>query len=66
MTASNDFLDNLRANQHDKMLREIANDKITHKKRDSRVQNDLYEKVEDIEFYEGLDYDDQMIPTAEF
>ena len=48
------------------MLREIANDKITPKKRDSRVQNDLYEKVEDIEFYEGLDYDDQMIPTAEF
>ena len=66
MTASNDFLDNLGANQHEKMLREIANDKITPKKRDSRVQNDLYEKVEDIEFYEGLDYDDQIIPTAEF
>ena len=66
MTASNDFLDNLGAQQHEKMLREIANDKITPKKRDSRVQNDLYEKVEDIEFYEGLDYDDQMIPTAEF
>ena len=66
MTASNDFLDNLGAHQHEKMLREIANDKITPKKRDSRVQNDLYEKVEDIEFYEGLDYDDQMIPTAEF
>ena len=66
MTASNDFLDNLGANQQEKMLREIANDKITPKKRDSRVQNDLYEKVEDIEFYEGLDYDDQMIPTAEF
>ena len=66
MSASNDFLDNLGAQQHEKMLREIANDKITPKKRDSRVQNDLYEKVEDIEFYEGLDYDDQMIPTAEF
>ena len=66
MTASNDFLDNLGANQHENMLREIANDKITPKKRDSSVQNDLYEKVEDIEFYEGLDYDDQMIPTAEF
>ena len=66
MTASNDFLDNLGSNQHEKMLREIANDKITPKKRDSRVQNDLYEIVEDIEFYEGLDYDDQMIPTAEF
>ena len=66
MTASNDFLDNLANDQHQKMLREIANDTITPKKRDSRVQKDLYEKVEDIEFYEGLDYDDQMIPTAEF
>tara|TARA_Y100001963_G_scaffold96370_1_gene132681 strand:+ start:258 stop:458 length:201 start_codon:yes stop_codon:yes gene_type:complete len=66
MTASNDFLDNLGAHQHEKMLREISNDKITPKKRDSGVQNDLYEKVEDIEFYEGLDYDDQIIPTAEF
>ena len=43
MSASNDFLDNLGAQQHEKMLREIANDKITPKKRDSRVQNDLYE-----------------------
>ena len=66
MSASNDFLDNLGAQQHEKMLREIANDKITPKKRDSRVQNDLYENINDNDFYEGLDYDDQMIPTAEF
>jgi len=48
-----------------KMLREIANDAITPKKRDQKVQNDLYEKVNDNDFYEGLDYDDDMIPSAE-
>ena len=50
----------------EKMLREIANDAITPKKTNKKVQNDLYEKVEDGDFYEGLDYDDQMIPSAEF
>ena len=49
-----------------KMLREIANDAITPKKRDQKVQNDLYEKVNDNDFYEGLDYDDDIIPSAEF
>ena len=49
----------------EKMLREIANDAITPKKTNKRVQNDLYEKVEDNDFYEELDYDDQMIPSAE-
>ena len=49
----------------EKMLREIANDAITPKKTNKKVQNDLYERVEDNEFYEGLDYDDQMIPSAE-
>ena len=48
-----------------KMLREIANDAITPKKTNKKVQNDLYERVEDADFYEGLDYDDQMIPSAE-
>ena len=48
------------------MLREIANDAITPKKSDKKVQNDLYERKEDSDFYEGLDYDDDMIPTAEF
>ena len=60
-----DFLDNLANEQHQIMLREIANDAATPKKRDRKVQNDLYEKVNDNDFYEGLDYDDQMIPTAE-
>ena len=49
-----------------KMLREIANDAITPKKRDRKVQNDLYEKKNDGDFYEGLDYDDEMVPSAEF
>ena len=49
-----------------KMLREIANDAITPKKTNKKVQNDLYERVEDADFYEGLDYDDQIIPSAEF
>ena len=62
----NDFLDNLANHQHQKMLREINNDAITPKKRDSKVQNDLYEKQIDNDFYEGLDYDDQMMPSAEF
>ena len=58
MTESNDFLDNLANHQHQKMLREIANDKITPKKRDTMMQNALYED-------DGLDYDDQtMIITS--
>ena len=61
----NDFLDNLANDQHQKMLREIANDVITPKKTNKKVQNDLYEKQIDNDFYEGLDYDDQMIPSAE-
>ena len=61
----NDFLDNLANDQHQKMLREIANDAITPKKTNKKVQNDLYEKQIDNDFYEGLDYDDQMIPSAE-
>ena len=54
MTESNDFLDNLANHQHQKMLREIANDTITPKKSDKKIQNDLYED-------DGLDYDDQTM-----
>ena len=58
MTETNDFLDNLGNHQHQKMLRKIANDKITPKKSDKNIQNDLYED-------DGLDYDDQtMIITS--
>tara|TARA_B100000945_G_C20263504_1_gene540436 strand:+ start:127 stop:267 length:141 start_codon:yes stop_codon:yes gene_type:complete len=35
------------------MLREIANDKITPKKTDHKINNDLYED-------EGLDYDETV------
>ena len=62
----NDFLDNLANDQHQKMLREIANDNITPKKRDTLVQNDVYER-KDSEFEDDeLDYDTDMIPLAEF
>ena len=66
MTAQHDFLDNLANDQHQKMLREIANDNITPKKRDTLVQNDVYER-KDSEFEDDeLDYDTDMIPLAEF
>ena len=38
-----DFLDNLANDQHQKMLREIANDNQTPKKRDSLKETDLFE-----------------------
>ena len=61
-----DFLDNLTNDQHQKMLREIANDNITPKKRDTLVQNDVYER-KDSEFEDDeLDYDTDMVPLAEF
>ena len=66
MTESNDFLDNLANHQHQKMLREIANDDITPKKHDSKVQNDLYERINDDYDEDGLDYDTDAIPLAEF
>ena len=66
MTPNNDFLDNLANAQHQKMLREIANDNITPKKRDTLVQNDVYER-KDSEFEDDeLDYDTDMVPLAEF
>tara|TARA_R100000008_G_scaffold35755_1_gene20341 strand:- start:381 stop:581 length:201 start_codon:yes stop_codon:yes gene_type:complete len=66
MTPQNDFLDNLANDQHQKMLREIANDNITPKKRDTLVQNDVYERKNDDFEDDGLDYDVSAIPLAEF
>ena len=66
MTPQNDFLDNLANDQHQKMLREIANDNITPKKRDTLVQNDVYERKNDDFEDDGLDYDTDMIPLAEY
>ena len=62
----NDFLDNLANHQHQKMLREIANDDLTPKKTDSMVKNDLYERTDDDFEDDGLDYDTDAIPLAEF
>ena len=50
-TKMHDFLDNLPNDQHQKMLREIANDPMVPKKTDKKVTNDLYEKLEDNEIY---------------
>jgi hypothetical protein len=43
MTPHNDFLDNLANDQHQKMLREIANDELTPKKRDSVEETEIFE-----------------------
>ncbi len=51
-TKMHDFLDNLPNDQHQKMLREIANDNIVPKKTDKKVTNDLYENKEDGDFFE--------------
>ena len=53
-------------NPNKKMLREIANDQLTPKKYDISVQNDLYEKRKDDFEEDGLDYDIDSIPLAEF
>ena len=47
MSTENDFLDNLANHQHQKMLREIANDSLTPKKRDLLSNSDLYEILDD-------------------
>ena len=62
----NDFLDNLANDQHQKMLREIATDDITPIKHVSKVQNELYERINDDYDEDGLDYDTDAIPLAEF
>ena len=42
MTPSNDFLDNLANDQHQKMLREISNDDLTPKKRDKLKETEIF------------------------
>jgi len=49
-----------------KMLREISNDLLTPKKSDFKVENDLYERNDEEFEYDGLDYDIDAIPLAEF
>ena len=62
----NDFLDNLPNHQHQKMLREITNDDITPKKRDSKVQTDLFERQNDKLEDDGLDYDTDSMILSEY
>lgn len=66
MTPNNDFLDNLANDQHQKMLREIANDDLTPKKHDFQVQSDLHEKIRNDEDYDDWEYGTEPIPLNEF
>ena len=66
MTSSHDFLDNLANHQHQKMLREISNDHLTPKKRDKMVQSEIFGDFEGDFEEDGLDYDMDSIPLAEF
>ena len=66
MTPQNAFLANLANDQHQKMLREIANDNITPKKRDTLVQNDVYERKNDDFEDDGLDYEVDTMTLTEF
>ena len=58
-TPENDFLDNFANDQHQKMLREISNDDLTPKKRDTFVQEDVYED-------DNLDYDIDSMQLTEY
>lgn len=49
MTANHDFLDNLGNDQHQKMLREIANDKLTPKKSDKIKESEIFDPESDPE-----------------
>ena len=66
MTESNDFLDNLANHQHQKMLREIANDDITPKKHDFRVEKELHEPLSEDSNEDEQISRDQPIPLVEF
>ena len=61
-----DFLDNLANDQHQKMLREIANDDLTPKKHDFKVQKELHEKIRNDDDYDDWEYGTEPIPLTEF
>ena len=48
MTTNHDFLDDLANHQHQKMLREIANDDQTPKKTDSLKETEIFDENEEI------------------
>ena len=62
----NDFLDNIANHQHQKMLREIANDDITPKKHDFRVEKELHEPLSEDSNKDEQISRDQPIPLVEF
>ena len=66
MQPNSDFLDNLANHQHQKMLREIANDDMTPKKHDFVVQNEIHEKIRNDEDYDDWEYGTEPIPLTEF
>jgi len=49
MGTRHDFLDNLANHQHQKMLREIANDDLVPKKRDSIKETEIFDNTSDPE-----------------
>ena len=49
-------------NSNKKMLREVDNDHLTPKKRDDLIQSEIFGNFEE----DGLDYDIDSIPLAEF
>ena len=49
-----------------KMLREIANDNLTPKKHDFKVQKELHEKIRNDEDYDDWEYGTEPIPLTEF
>jgi len=66
MTPNNDFLDNLGNDQHQKMLREIANDDLTPKKHNFKVQKEIHEKIRNDDDYDDSDYGTEPTVLTEF
>ena len=66
MTPNNDFLDNLGNDQHQKMLREIANDDLTPKKHNFKVQKEIHEKIRNDDDYDDWDYGTEPKVLTEF
>ena len=66
MTPNNDFLDNLANNQHQKMLREIANDDLTPKKHNFKVQKEIHEKIRNDDDYDDWEYGTEPTVLTEF
>ena len=66
MTPNNDFLDNLGNDQHQKMLREIANDDLTPKKHNFKVQKEIHERIRNDDDHDDRDYGTEPTVLTEF